>query len=125
MSEINNPFELTSGIITSGYIGDNAVVSGSIASGQVTHYAVGPYAITSGQVGSGAVTGSLAGGAFNIASGTIGPNDIGSGAVQSAISLRARSGSLLMDQARSRAARLVVVRLDTMPSDLARSLRVK
>lgn len=56
---------LASGNVTSGYLG---TIANSIA-------------VISGKIGSGAIQGSLGGGYFNIASGTIGTNDIGSGAV--------------------------------------------
>jgi hypothetical protein len=79
---------VTSGAIASGQIGINhiasgAVRSGAIASGQVSQSALSSGAVNSGQVSSGAVTGSIGNAADCIASGTIGPNDFGSGAVLS------------------------------------------
>jgi hypothetical protein len=76
---------LTSGAVVSGYIGNAAVVSGSFASGQITaKFAFASGAITSGvYIGSGTIMGSLGGGPFNIASGNIGPNEMGSGSILS------------------------------------------
>ena len=73
---------LSSGEITSGYIGDAAVLSGSVGSGQIglVHLASGTLLIGSGLIESGSVQGFF-GAARNIASGTVGVFDFGSGAV--------------------------------------------
>jgi hypothetical protein len=79
-------FNIFSGSIGSLDIGSGAIVSGRIASGQVGgfHYASG--SLGSGQViGSGAIFGQAGPGAFNIASGTITTNDLGSGAIVSGL----------------------------------------
>lgn len=81
-----------SGDITSGYIGNAAVLSGNVGSGQmgVIHMASGTLdtitgsgSVTSGDVASGAILGAIASGYQNIASGTIGGPDLASGAVRS------------------------------------------
>lgn len=83
-------FSLTSGIITSGYIGNNAVLSGNIGSGQIAsgHLASGLLAnitVNSGSIGSGLIASGAVNGFFgttrNINSGTVGVFDLGSGAV--------------------------------------------
>lgn len=96
---------LLSGQVSSGFIGNNAVVSGSFASGQVSVFALANAsvqsgtiasgsvarfhlasgAVNSGQLASGVVLGQAGGGAFNIASGTISNLDIGSGAITSGL----------------------------------------
>jgi hypothetical protein len=73
-------FSLTSGIITSGFIGDNAVNSGNISSGQVGQFHLASGAVNSGHISSGAVQGFF-GSTRHIASGTLGVFDFGSGAV--------------------------------------------
>jgi hypothetical protein len=111
-------YALSSGCIVSGGIGNNVIVSGSYASGSVSQFILSSGTVNSGQINttgtpsntvfmrgdfawsspgvsgitqSGAITGSLGGGFFNIASGTIGPNDIGSGAI---VSGRIASGQI-------------------------------
>jgi hypothetical protein len=79
---------IISGRIASGQIGtvhmaSGSVRSGNIASGQVSRFKMSSGAINSGHVGSGAVQGQLGAGAFNIASGTIGTNDLGNQVVTS------------------------------------------
>jgi hypothetical protein len=71
-----NGFALTSGSVTSGFIGDNAVNSGNIASGSVGQYALASGSITADHIASGAVINTdIADNAVTsgkIASGTIG-----------------------------------------------------
>ncbi len=77
------PFNIASGTIGPNDLAAGGVTSGNIASGSIGHFAIAANAIQSGQIASGAVMGSLGGGPFEIASGTIGTNDIGNGAVVS------------------------------------------
>ena len=87
---------ITSGLISSGVIGrfhvasgqfagfelgSGAIVSGRIASGVVGYGHLADNSVQSGKVTSGTVIGSLGGGPFMIASGTVGPNDLASGSV--------------------------------------------
>ena len=88
---------LISGVITSGYLGNASVVSGSIASGSIGQFHHASGSVTSGHVGNNAVvSGSIASGTIgtfhfssggvlsgNIASGQIGRNHLSSGAVGS------------------------------------------
>ena len=84
---------VTSGNIASGQIGLFHMASGfagwsggggaGLTSGSVSQFFMASGAVNSGHVSSGAVLGSLGGGAFTIASGTIGTNDIGNGQILS------------------------------------------
>ena len=95
-------FSLTSGVVTSGYLGDNTVVSGSIASGQVGQYHLSANSVYSGAIASGQVgryhlsnnsiySGAIASGqinTFNLASGIVNsghyaPTSIASGVIAS------------------------------------------
>lgn len=78
---------IASGQIGNNHLADDSVLSGHIASGQISrfHLASGLVPIRSGFIASGAVLGELGGGAFTIASGTIGPNDLGSGSIRSGL----------------------------------------
>lgn len=66
---------ITSGQITSGYIGNNAVVSGSIASGQVGQFQLADNSVYSGAIASGQV------GQFHLSSGSVTSGAIASGQV--------------------------------------------
>ena len=70
-------FTLTSGIVTSGYIGDSAVLSGNIGSGQIGIYHIASGVISTATLGSGQVV------SGNIASGIINQFSLSSGAVNS------------------------------------------
>jgi hypothetical protein len=61
------------------------VYSGSVASGNIGWPHLSVDAVRSGHIGSGAVLGQAGGGSFSIASGTIGTNNIGSGAIVSGL----------------------------------------
>lgn len=74
---------IASGVIGTNALGPGSVTSNTITSGIVYRFLLSSGAVNSGAVNSGAVLGSLGGGAINIASGTIGPNDIGDGTVTS------------------------------------------
>lgn len=71
---------LSSGIVTSGYLGNTSVVSGSYASGSISQFALASGAVNSGQLASGSVQGFF-GSTRDVASGTLGVFDFGSGAV--------------------------------------------
>lgn len=90
----NTPPALTSGIVTSGNLGDASVLSGTIGSGQISSGKLCSgfiaaleqnASLNSGQVGSGFIASGSVDGFFGpsrrIQSGTIGVSDLGSGAV--------------------------------------------
>lgn len=62
------------------YIAPGGIIN-PITSGSITSGSIAPKAIVSGTVASGAIMGSLGGGPFNIASGTIGNTDIAAGTI--------------------------------------------
>lgn len=62
---------------------EQVTYSGNLLSGQVGPRHLAQNSLWSGHAGSGLIMGSLGGGPFHIASGTLGPNDLGSGAVRS------------------------------------------
>ena len=83
---------LTSGQVTSGYLGNNSVVSGSIASGQIGQYHLSANAVNSGHIAANSIaSGVIASGqinTFNLASGIVNsghyaPASIASGAIAS------------------------------------------
>lgn len=77
-------FTIASGTIGPNELGSGAVQSGVIASGSIgTFHLASGGIIRSGSIGSGAILGQRGGGAFVIASGTLGHNDFGSGGIQS------------------------------------------
>jgi hypothetical protein len=80
---IANTLTITSGSIVN--VGGESVLSGSIASGSVCQFHLSSGTINSGHIGPGAIMGwkEDVNAGFMIYSGTIGPNDIGSGAIQS------------------------------------------
>ena len=70
-----------SGTIASGQVGQfhlssGSVTSASIGSGQVSQFKLASGAVISGHVGSGAIAGRFGGGARNVASGSLGTDDI-------------------------------------------------
>lgn len=67
--------QLSSGVIRSGTLGDNAVVSGSIASGQVFTLHIASGGLLSGAIGSGQI------GQFHLASGSVTSGAIASGQI--------------------------------------------
>lgn len=72
-----------SGTIGSGQVSTNHLTSGATvaASGSIQIFQLGSGAVNSGHVSSGAVLGQDGGGAFTVASGTLGKNDLSSGAI--------------------------------------------
>jgi hypothetical protein len=74
---------IASGQVGFGHLANASVASGTLASGVVSQFHHASGAVNSGHIGSGAVLGQAGGGAFTIASGTIGSLDIGSGAIVS------------------------------------------
>jgi hypothetical protein len=76
---------VASGQLGFGHLANASVQSGTLASGVVSRFHHASGAVNSGHVASGAVLGQAGGGAFTIASGTIGTLDIGSGAIVSGL----------------------------------------
>ena len=77
------PFHISSGTIDGLNIGSGAIRSGNYASGSISHFKIAANAITSGQIGSGTLGGML--GNREVASGTVGFHDIGSGQILSGL----------------------------------------